>query len=130
MFKQAAAEFRFPISALHLFRSEPNCLNHFVARLDVIKLRLKQPGLGVEFLSDSGIGLRWESLTSFELLCGDPSRFCPQRKNLLGYVHHLSSARQFVSGGVNSELDFVRDSIQVFARLSETSIAFTDRGLS
>jgi hypothetical protein len=37
-FKQAAAEFRFPVSELHLFRSEPNRLNHFVARLDVLKL--------------------------------------------------------------------------------------------
>src|SRR5271156_935105 len=115
---------------IHLFRREPNCLNHFVARLDVIKLRLKQPGLGAKFLSDSGIRLRWQSLTLFELLCGDPARFRAQRKNLLGYVHHFSSARQFVSGSVNSELDFVRYSSQVLARLSETSIAFTDRGLS
>ena len=39
--KKAAAEFRFPISQLDLFRSESNCLSHFVSRLDVIELRLK-----------------------------------------------------------------------------------------
>lgn len=52
-------------------------MDHFVSCLDVFKVRPKQHGLSVEFLSDSGIGLRGESLTSFELLCSDPARFRP-----------------------------------------------------
>jgi hypothetical protein len=39
-------------------------MDHFVFRLDVFKLKPKQQGLGFEFLSDSGIGRRWESFAS------------------------------------------------------------------
>jgi hypothetical protein len=39
-------------------------MDDFVSRLDVFKLKPKQQSLGVEFLSDSGIGRRWESLAS------------------------------------------------------------------
>src|SRR5271156_1567553 len=116
-------------SSIYL-RSAPDCLNHFVTRLDVTKLRLKQPGLGVEFLSDGGIGLRWQSLPSFKLLRGDSARFRPQRENFLRHLHHFLRARQFVGGSVDSTLNFVCYSSEVFSRLPETSVAFTDSGLS
>jgi hypothetical protein len=49
-------------------------------RLNVIKLRRKNQGLGVELLSNSCIGLRSESLASFELLRGNPARLRTKRE--------------------------------------------------
>jgi hypothetical protein len=67
----------FQVQSSIYLRSAPNCVDHFVSRLHVFKLRPKQQCLSVEFLSDSGIGLRWERLTSFELSCSNPARFVP-----------------------------------------------------
>ena len=70
MLKQAAAEYLLPSSGFRVqlsinLRRAADCMDHFVSRLDVTKLRLKQQGLGVEFLSNGGLGLRREGLASF-----------------------------------------------------------------
>ena len=54
-----------------LFGRESHRLAQFVARLNVVELRLKKLRLGVEFLSDSTFGLRAERLALLELLRGD-----------------------------------------------------------
>jgi|HubBroStandDraft_3_1064219.scaffolds.fasta_scaffold30288_3 hypothetical protein len=59
--------------AQQLFGRESHRLTQFVARLNVVELRLKKLRLGVEFLSDSTIGLRAERLALLELLRGDPT---------------------------------------------------------
>jgi len=95
-------------------------MDHFVSRLDVTKLRLKQQGLGVELLGNGGLGLRWERLASFEPLCRDPARFRPKRENLLRGVHHFFRACQSVGGSLNPALNLVGYSSEVFARLSQS----------
>ena len=88
--------------------------DHFVARLDVVQLRLQQQSFGVEFVGGGGVRLRTERGAFLQLLNGDAAGFRAQSQEFFGHFHHLPGAFEFVVGGLHAELDFFLDAGQIF----------------
>src|SRR5580658_9826371 len=112
-------------SNCYLFGCEAHRLNHLVARLNVIELRLEQCSLGIELLRHRALRLGLQRLAFLQLLRGYAAGFRAQRIQFFRDLHHFLGALQFVVSNLQLQLHVLGDTREIFFRFRHFRLALT-----